>query len=374
MPYIAVAVVAVFAADVVLLGRLPDQPAERRPEAAAVRHRALAQRLPGPPKPVEPLSGLHRPNLFVVAREPLKPSVLRRVGEIAGIQALELADAAMVTIDGKQVQTLGVEPSSFRAFTPKAVAVSDGFWSKVAGGEVAVSYVLGNDGGLTLDRTVTGGGRDLKIGAYATMGMGTIDAVVNRETGQSLGLPQNNAFVLSAPKVASDTLRRTLLRVLPKGTSVAAINPVRPAEVADPRQWTTGSFMSAEQIATALAAATGKLGRPYVWGAEGPESFDCSGLVQWAFARAGVRVPRVTHQQWVSGPRIPLAEARPGDLIFWRHDPTNPGYISHVAIFLGDGKILQAPRTGDVVKISALTTRNLAGVVRVSPATAAKVR
>jgi peptidoglycan DL-endopeptidase CwlO len=62
-----------------------------------------------------------------------------------------------------------------------------------------------------------------------------------------------------------------------------------------------------------------------------------------------VRMPRVTHQQWVTGPQVSLAQAQPGDLIFWRLDPTNPGYISHVAIYWGDGKMIQAPRTGDVV-------------------------
>ncbi len=85
-------------------------------------------------------------------------------------------------------------------------------------------------------------------------------------------------------------------------------------------------------------------------------------------------MPRVTHQQWVTGPQVPLAQAQPGDLLFWRNDPTNPGYISHVAIYWGNGKMLHAPRTGDVVKIAPVSTRNLAGVVRVSPQAAARVR
>src|SRR5690606_14957647 len=119
--------------------------------------------------------------------------------------------------------------------------------------------------------------------------------------------------------------------------------------------------------------AASKLGSPYVWGAEGPDGFDCSGLVQWAYRQAGVRMPRVAAQQWATGPRIPLAEARPGDLLFWRNDPTNPGYISHVAIYWGNGMMLRAPRRGDVVKISKIYLRNFAGAVRVSPQAAARV-
>lgn len=379
VPYIAAAVAAVLAADVVVLGELNSEPETvRRPQPAAVRHRLLPQEnlVAGTrtAPPVEPLRKLRKPHLFVVARKPLPRSVLEKVVKISGIQAMELADAATVTIDGKQVQTLGVNPSSFRAYTPKVTAASDGLWSNVAGGDVAVSFVLGNDGGLTLGRTVTGGLGRLRIGAYATMGMGAIDAVVSRDTAKTLGFPQNNALVLSAPKTDSDRLRGALLRVLPKGSQVAAINPVQPVRQQNPQQWTTGSFMSGSQITAALTAAAGKLGRPYVWGAEGPDTFDCSGLVQWAFARAGVRMPRVTHQQWVAGPQVPLSQIQPGDLVFWRSDPTNPGYISHVAIYWGDNKVLQAPRTGDVVKISPLNTRNLAGIVRVSPVVAAKVR
>ena len=77
------------------------------------------------------------------------------------------------------------------------------------------------------------------------------------------------------------------------------VNPVLPAPPKGTHVLAADrSFMSAEQLKVALKAAASKLGRPYVWGAEGPDTFDCSGLVQWAYAQAGVRMPRVTHQQW----------------------------------------------------------------------------
>ncbi len=114
-----------------------------------------------------------------------------------------MADAASVTLDGKRVQTLAVEPSSFRAYTPKVTAASDALWSNVAAGDVACPFVLGNDGGLALHSKVSGPAGPLRIGAYATTGFGAVDAVVSKQTGRALGLPRDNALIVSAPKANS---------------------------------------------------------------------------------------------------------------------------------------------------------------------------
>ncbi|WP_344880742.1 C40 family peptidase [Nonomuraea antimicrobica] len=377
-----VALVAVLTTDVLLLTQ-PDVSFEAESLRATPKQSLLAEQRsePQPPaqtaQPVAPLDKLYKPHLFVLTSKPFTDELLRKVAKVSGVQALELADAASVTLDGKRVQTLAVDPSTFRSYTPKVTASSDALWQNVAAGDVAVSFVLGNDGGLPLhSRVSVGSAGQLRIGAYATTGFGAVDAVVSKETGRTLGMPRDNALIVSAPKADSSELRKKLQRVLPKGTQMALVNPVlpQPQQKVTQNNWPAGSLMTGEQLTVALKAAASKLGRPYVWGAEGPDSFDCSGLVQWAYAQAGVRMPRVTHQQWVTGPQVPLAQAQPGDLIFWRHDPTNPDYISHVAIYWGDGKMLHAPRTGDVVKISPVSTRNLAGVVRISPAAAAKVR
>ncbi|WP_223167252.1 C40 family peptidase [Nonomuraea sp. SYSU D8015] len=381
MPFIVVALVAVLTADVLLLVQSGERlrPAATRPQPtpkpSLMAQHQQQQRPAETAEPVAPLKKLHKPHLFVLTRKPFTNELLQKVAKLRGVRALELADAASITLDGKRVQTLAVNPSTFRAYTPKVTASSDALWQNVAAGDVAVSFVLGNDGGLSLHRKVAGPAGPLRIGAYATTGFGAVDAVVSKDVGRTLGLPHDNALIVSAPDVDSEALRKKILRALPKGTQVAPVNPVLP----QPQQkvvqnWPAGSFMTADQITVALKAAASKLGRPYVWGAEGPDTFDCSGLVQWAFAQAGVRMPRVTHQQWVTGPQVPLSQAQPGDLIFWRLDPTNPGYISHVAIYWGDGKMIQAPRTGDVIKISPVHTRGFAGVVRVSPIAAAKVR
>ncbi|GAA4925896.1 cell wall-associated NlpC family hydrolase [Nonomuraea thailandensis] len=384
MPFIVVTLVAVLTADVLLLTQ-PDAAMAPVDEAvrATPRQTPLAQKRPVQQQPavttqpVQPLSKLHKPNLFVLTSKPFTNEMLQKVARLSGVRALELADAASVTLDGKRVQTLAVNPSTFRSYTPKVTASSDALWQNVAAGDVAVSFVLGNDGGLSLHSRVSAGSAgQLRIGAYATTGFGAVDAVVSKQVGRSLGLPRDNALIVSAPKANSDTLRKRIMRALGKGTQVAMVNPVlpQPQQKVTQRNWPAGSFMTGEQLTVALKAAVSKLGRPYVWGAEGPETFDCSGLVQWAYGQAGVRMPRVTHQQWVTGPQVPYSQAVPGDLLFWRNDPTNPDYISHVAIYWGDGKMLHAPRTGDVVKIAPVSTRNLAGVVRVSPIAAGKVR
>ncbi|GAA0378882.1 hypothetical protein GCM10009530_31890 [Microbispora corallina] len=388
VPLITVLLVSVLSADVLILTGMDEAAGSdtaavqigRRPGhgyvAAAQRGDASGRGGPRPtaaPAAVAPLTRLIRPHLFVVADHPLPPDVVDRVRHQKGVASAEVTDAAGVLVDGKRVQTMGVDPSTFRAYTPSITAASDALWRNIADGDMAVSFELGHDGGVKLGSTVDGGGRRLRIGAYATVGMGSIAAVVSHRTAMALGVPQGNALVVSAPEVDSGKLRSALLSILPKGSQVATINPV----VVAPKgrtAWPASAFMAPQQLQTALQAAVSKLGRPYVWGAEGPDSFDCSGLVQWAYGQAGVRMPRVAAQQWAAGPQIPLSQAQPGDLLFWRNDPTNPGYISHVAIYWGNGKMLHAPHTGDVVRIADVYTKNLAGVVRVSPAVAARVR
>jgi len=104
----------------------------------------------------------------------------------------------------------------------------------------------------------------------------------------------------------------------------------------------------------ALAEARRHLGTPYLWGGSTPETgFDCSGLVQWAYAKAGIRIPRVTDQQILAsnGAEVARNALIPGDLVFFRDES---GYVYHVGMSLGGDRFLHAPRTGDVVKVSSL--------------------
>ncbi|MCW2523364.1 MAG: hypothetical protein JWO63_1699, partial [Frankiales bacterium] len=100
----------------------------------------------------------------------------------------------------------------------------------------------------------------------------------------------------------------------------------------------------------AIKAALAELGKPYIWAAAGPDSFDCSGLTMWAWAKAGVSMPHLAASQQNLGTPVDRSALRPGDLVFFG----SPAY--HVAMYLGSGMIIQAPNSGDVVKISPLAS------------------
>lgn len=117
-------------------------------------------------------------------------------------------------------------------------------------------------------------------------------------------------------------------------------------------------------VVSAITAARSKLGLPYQWGATGPDSYDCSGLTQWAYAQAGVQLPRVAADQWNVGIHPSLDQLRPGDLLFWATDVNDPTTIHHVAIYLGGGFMLHAPHTGDVVRIARVYLDGFIGASR----------
>ncbi len=119
------------------------------------------------------------------------------------------------------------------------------------------------------------------------------------------------------------------------------------------------------RAAAVLAAASAQLGKPYVWGATGPDSYDCSGLTRWAFAAAGVALPRTAAQQWATGPHPDLADLQPGDLLFWAGDPTDPASIHHVAVYAGAGRMIAAPHTGALVQVQPVYADGYFGATRV---------
>ena len=120
-----------------------------------------------------------------------------------------------------------------------------------------------------------------------------------------------------------------------------------------------GSSKSSNKGKTALAYAKAQLGKPYVFGAEGPGSFDCSGLTLRAWQAAGVNLPRTSQQQFKASPRVSMSNLKVGDLVFF-YGP-NP---SHVGVYAGNGKVINAPRPGRVVEYTPISYMPVAGATR----------
>jgi cell wall-associated NlpC family hydrolase len=110
----------------------------------------------------------------------------------------------------------------------------------------------------------------------------------------------------------------------------------------------------------ALKYALTKVGDPYVWGAAGPSSFDCSGLVVWAYGQEGISLPHYTGALWNSGMHVSRDGLEPGDLVFFYAD------ISHVGIYIGNGLMVAAPRTGENVKVQPVNWAIYVGAVRIA--------
>ena len=118
-----------------------------------------------------------------------------------------------------------------------------------------------------------------------------------------------------------------------------------------PSDTPTPVHYSGDAVATALSVAKAQLGKPYVWGAAGPDTFDCSGLTMYAYGKAGIYLPHYTGDQWNQGRHVSEGELRPGDLVFFNTDAP----LGHMGMYLGGGEFIHAPHTGDVVKISSLS-------------------
>lgn len=117
----------------------------------------------------------------------------------------------------------------------------------------------------------------------------------------------------------------------------------------------------------AVEYALRQTGKPYVWGAEGPSTFDCSGLTQTSYGQPGVRLPRIAKQQFrdTAASRVPVEKLLPGDLIFYGDNANDWSTIYHVGMYIGDGKMVHAPRPGDVVKVAPVWFDEFVGAHRV---------
>lgn len=116
-----------------------------------------------------------------------------------------------------------------------------------------------------------------------------------------------------------------------------------------------------------ISGLRAELGKRYVYGAAGPNTFDCSGLVQYVYGQNGIRLPRTSREQAKVGQTIPKGQQQPGDLVFSSWDSA-PG-VDHVGVYIGNGQMIVAPHTGDVVKVQALTPSYLTHVTNIQRVT-----
>jgi cell wall-associated NlpC family hydrolase len=112
------------------------------------------------------------------------------------------------------------------------------------------------------------------------------------------------------------------------------------------------------RAAVAVQEAYNQLGKPYQWAAAGPDRFDCSGLTMWVWGKAGVSLPHSSRAQYSGGNKVSRGDLQPGDLVFFGSP------IHHVGIYIGNGKMISAPQTGDVVKVQNAFRGDYAGAVR----------
>jgi cell wall-associated NlpC family hydrolase len=151
-----------------------------------------------------------------------------------------------------------------------------------------------------------------------------------------------------------------LARVASVTATTPGNNPGRSGDPSRPTRPVLPNLPAAGGASTALAAAESQIGVPYVWGGESPgQGFDCSGLIQWAWRQAGVDLPRTAAAQYGAVAHVSLSDLQPGDLLFWGF-----GGISHVGMYVGGGEMINAPDTGELVRIEAIWNSGLVGAGR----------
>lgn len=231
----------------------------------------------------------------------------------------------------------------------------------------------------SLARTTLTDATGLKEEATAALAVAQDAEISARAQAADLGTQQAQ---LQSELAAAQQQLTALIGARAAAQRTAAIVPPAPTPAAPPApsgNTTRAGSGSASAAQTAIDAAKRYLGLPYAWGGggtrgpgpglapdEGVVGFDCSGLTQYAYAQAGIAIPRNSRSQYAALPKVSSNDLQAGDLVFWGSDASDPDSITHMALYLGGGKVIQAPQSGDVVKISDMWWRNYVGAVRPS--------
>ena len=186
---------------------------------------------PAPAAPVAPLQTLHAADLLVTVPSSLTPEQLSRLQALPKVTGVAVLDVGTVQVAGQDTRIVGVDPSSFRAFTPQQTAESDALWRVIANGELAPSYGLAEQRKLELgtQAVLTGAAPVSKrVGALASYGLPDIDLVTDKAGARQLGVAADNAVLVSAPGRDIPALRKAVQGVLGGQPEVTVLRPEAP--------------------------------------------------------------------------------------------------------------------------------------------------
>jgi cell wall-associated NlpC family hydrolase len=171
------------------------------------------------------------------------------------------------------------------------------------------------------------------VGAVVSLAVGGLGRDALRfAIGLVLALVIGIAFTIASVVVVIETILATPFGLPPLGAPVPGLPSTVEAKV--------------------VALAEAQIGTPYVWGGAAPGGFDCSGLVQWAYAQVGINLPRTAQAQYATAAPIDASQIQPGDLLFYAQTYPDPrSTITHVGIYIGNGQMINAPTDGDVVRV-----------------------
>ena len=257
-----------------------------------------------------------------------------------------------------------------------ASVLDSGSFTEAVGRTGMVSRILKSDKNATVAATAAGS-------RLAFQGQRAAEAAdrQTRKISQVAVLADTVGALLAQQQALVDTADSHVLELVRAQQARAAADSadrfaaaVRAAGSSTAAGWAATDLpVPSAMIASVIDNAKKQLGKPYVWGAVGPDSFDCSGFTGWAYAAAGISMPRTAAQQYLTGSHPGLAQLAPGDLLFWATDLSNYASIDHMAMYLGAGLMIVAPHTGDVVKIQRVRADGYFGATRVNPAMSGSV-
>lgn len=202
-------------------------------------------------------------------------------------------------------------------------------------------------------RTATASADDLRLAARAAESAHR--AILARVQGELAGLVAAEAARRDQQQAASAPAPASLLQ--PSVAPAAAA----PAQSRAPEPAPAAAVAPNDRAAIAVAEAKKQIGKPYVWGGSGPDSFDCSGLTAWAWKAAGVYLSHSAYTQYFETTRVPVDQVQPGDLLFFGPDVEG---IHHNAIYVGGGEMIEASQTGVPIRYRGWRAKDLVGVGR----------